>query len=257
MKVYNTFLELGIITRQSLAKKIGNLRTADSMIYRAAKNDMIIPIRKNFYVVKNLETKQSLLNKFEIASKITPSAYISNYSAFEYYGLQNQVFNEVYVASKTQFSPFVFENISYKYVSTPFMKGVENIGKYIRITTLERTVVDAINNLEKIANLEELLHNLQGINNLDFSKIKLFLEIYNKQFLFQKTGFLLELFQQQYSTPKNFLSFCQNKIGKSVRYLKSHKKNDIMNYNKVWQLYTPENLRSYIIDEWNNSPRPW
>lgn len=257
MDNYKIFLDMGIITRKKLEEKVGNIRTADSMIYRAVKNELIIPIKKNFYVVKNLETNQSLLNKFEIASHITPTACVSNYSAFEYYGLQNQVFQEIFVTTKTKFEPFTFENISYQCFINTFTEGIDSQGKHIRVTTLERTLVDAINNLEKIAGLEELLYNLQGINNLDFGKIQKFLDYYNKQFLFQKVGFFLDLFQSQFSTPQNFITFCLKRIGKSIRYLEINRSFDILEYNNKWQLYVPKNIRNYLVDEWNNSPRAW
>ena len=104
MKDYELLCKLGCFNRKELADTVGgNLRTADSIIYFYQKKNLLLQIKQNLYVVKNITTNQSSLNIFEIASHVTPTAYISNHSAFEYYGMQNQVFNEVYVSSETFF----------------------------------------------------------------------------------------------------------------------------------------------------------
>ena len=41
-------------------------------------------------------------NRFQIASAITPSSYVSYHTAFEYYGIADQVFYEVFVGSETR-----------------------------------------------------------------------------------------------------------------------------------------------------------
>ena len=249
MKDYELLYKLGCFSRKELADEVGgNLRTADSIIYFYQKKKLLLQIKQNLYVVKSLETNQSALNIFEIASHITPTSYISNHSAFEYYGMQNQVFNEVYVASETFFRPVFFEGKLIKCVKSYFSDGVEKIGNHIKITDLERTVVDSIKNMSTIGGLEELIKELQMINSLDFEKIKKYLEKYDSVFLYQKTGFFIELLKQQYYAPDDFIDYCQKKSCKSVRKLNNEMKTDGLVYNKKWHLYIPENLEEEIVN---------
>lgn len=249
MKNYELLYELGCFTRKELTNKVGgNLRTADSIIYSYQKKNLLLQVKQNLYVVKSIATNQSALNIFEIASHITPTAYISNHSAFEYYGMQNQVYNEVYVASDTFFRPVVFEGKVIKYVKSYYREGVELIGRHIKVTDLERTVIDSIKNLSTIGGLEELVKELQMINSLDFSKMKKYLEKYDNVFLYQKTGFFMELLKEQYYTPEDFTEFCLKKISKSVRKLDNEKNTTELVYNKKWHLYVPENLEEEFLD---------
>lgn len=248
MKNYELLYELGCFTRKELTDKIGgNLRTADSIIYFYQKKNLLFQVKQNLYVVKSIATNQSALNIFEVASHITPTAYISNHSAFEYYGMQNQVYNEVYVASETFFRPVVFEGKVIKYVKSYYREGVEQIGRHIKVTDLERTVIDSIKNLSTIGGLEELVKELQMINSLEFSKMKKYLEKYDNVFLYQKTGFFMELLKEQYYTPEDFTEFCLKKISKSVRKLDNEKNTNGLIYNKKWHLYVPENLEEEFL----------
>ncbi|MGV8147179.1 MAG: hypothetical protein ACLKAK_12080 [Alkaliphilus sp.] len=52
------------------------------------------------------------------------TAYISHHSAFEYYGLANQVFYEVYVSSETKFQKFDFGKVTFKYIASRMKEGV-------------------------------------------------------------------------------------------------------------------------------------
>ena len=241
MNNYEKLLQLGCFSRKELAEITGNLRTADSVIYAYRKKNLIIPVKRNLYVTRSQETGGSVLNPFEVACHITPTAYICRHSAFEYYGMQNQVFNEIYVASKTQFHPFVFEGRVIKYIRSPFENGVTNNSRHLRITNLERTVVDEIKAASTEGQLEELFYNLRMLNGLDFEKVKDYLQCYNNCFLYQKTGYFMELFQEQYYTPKDFLSYCKNNIGICSRYLGEQNASEFA-YVKDWNLYITKQL---------------
>ena len=249
MKDYELLCKLGCFNRKELADTVGgNLRTADSIIYFYQKKNLLLQIKQNLYVVKNITTNQSSLNIFEIASHVTPTAYISNHSAFEYYGMQNQVFNEVYVSSETFFRPIIFEGKVIKHVKSYYSEGVEKIGKHIKVTDLERTVVDSIKNLSTIGGLEELVKELQMVNSLNFDKMKTYLEKYNNVFLYQKTGYFTELLKEQYYTPEDFTEFCMKNISKSIRTLDNEKNTEGLIYNKKWHLYLPENIEEEIVN---------
>ncbi len=56
----------------------------------------------------------------------------------------------------------------------------------VRITDLERTVIDSIRDFNKIGGFEELLNCLESVHYLDETKLKRYLDIYNTQGLYQK-----------------------------------------------------------------------
>jgi len=80
---------------------------------------------------------------------------------------------------------------------------------------------------------------------LDERKLKSYLEAYKIQSLYQKTGFLLELYSKEMQLSQDFFDYCKSKIGKSTRYLLRETDDDCY-YNREWKLVVPEDLSRVI-----------
>jgi predicted transcriptional regulator of viral defense system len=222
-----------------------NVKTAYSLLDRLMKKDWVRKIRKEIYSCVNPATGQVIASRYQIASAVTDTAYISHHSAFEFYGLANQVYYIVYISSETKFRDFEFENITYKYVHSKSKIGVVEPKNTpgVTVTDLERTVIDNIKDFKKIGGIEELLNCLENVNFLDESKLKSYLEMYDMQVLYQKTGYLLSHYKERMQLSDDFFEYCKSKIEKSTRYL-LEKSNDENYYNNKWKLVVPNNLFS-------------
>lgn len=243
MNVYIEMAKLPVFSVADVNKITNNVNTSYSQLNRMMKKGLIKKIRNNMYSVINPTTGLIVASKYQIASAITDTAYLSHRSALEYYGLTNQVSYEVYVSSETKFNHFEYDGIRYRYVASRIQEGVvaaKNTAG-VRITDLERTVIDSIQDFNKITGLEELLNCLDGIHYLDESKLKKYLDIYNIQGLYQKVGFLLSSYQKDLQISDEFIDYCKEQTGESRRYLSSEDK-DNSYYNKDWQLMVPELL---------------
>ena len=153
------------------------------------------------------------------------------------------MFYEVYVSSETKFNHFEYDHVTYKYVASRMREGVFEAKNTtgVRITDMERTVVDSIRDFNKIGGFEELLNCLEGIQHLDEKKLKWYLDIYNTQGLYQRVGYLLDHYRKEMQVSKEFIEYCKGQIGKSRRYLVSEAKDDSF-YNSEWELMVPEGL---------------
>ena len=243
MDVLTELAKYPVFTIDDVKKLVGNEKTAYSQLDRLMKKDLVKKIRKNIYSVVNPTTGQLVATRYQIACAITDTAYISHHSAFEYYGLANQVFYEVYVSSETKFNHFEYDHVTYKYVASRMSEGVFEAKNTtgVRITDMERTVVDSIRDFNKIGGFEELLNCLEGIQYLDENKLKRYLDIYNTQGLYQRVGYLLNHYRKEMQVSKEFIEYCKGQIGKSRRYLVSEAKDDSF-YNSEWELMVPEGL---------------
>ena len=243
MDVFTQLAKIPIFSVKHVMTIVGNKKTAYSLIDRLMKKGSVQKIRNNMYSVVNPATGQLVANRYQIACGITDSSYISHHSAFDYYGLTNQVFHEVYVSSKTRFNHFEYDHITYKYVASRLDEGVEEAKNTsgVRITDLERTVIDSINDFNKIGGFEELLKCLDGVTFLDEVKLKHYLSLYNVQGLYQKVGYILSRYQQKMNLSDDFIVYCKKMIGKSKRYLVSEVKEG-SSYNSEWELMVPDGL---------------
>ena len=243
MDAFNKLAKLSVFTIKDVDKLTNNVKTAYSLLYRLMKKGQVKKIRQNIYSCVNPATGQVVASPYQIACAVTNTAYISHHSAFEFYGLANQVYYEVYVSSEARFRDFEFEGITYKYITSKLKNGVVEAKKTtgVRVTDLERTVIDSIKDFEKVGGLEELLHCLEGVHYLDENKLKSYLDAYNLQALYQKTGYLLEHYKKEVQLSDEFIKYCKSKIGKSTQYL-LRESNDEKYYNSEWKLVVPENL---------------
>lgn len=247
LKTYEKLLRLGVFSINDVDAIYGNRNSAASAIRALQKNELVKSIKKNLYVCNNIENRAPVADKFKIGSSITKDAYISHHSALEFHGVGHQMFFEIYVSSGSVFKPFEFDGITYRYVASKFYDGVEtyNTNRGVRVTNLERTVIDCIKNLDKSGGIEELLQCIRLITFLDSEKMMRYLKLYNIQFLYQKTGFLLKHFQDELKLPDSFFYFCHKNIVKSKRYLTDKGEKDLV-YNAEWRLFVPENLMTFM-----------
>jgi len=246
MKYYEQFVDLSCFTRRDVVVMTGNPETAHSVIERYKKRGLIGCVRRNLFVAMSLETKQPVPNRYVIASHAAPDAYVAYHSAFEYYGLANQVCYEVYVASASRFREFEYDGLTYRRGPSPFEVGVESKLDGVRVTDLERTVIDGINDFDAVGGLEELLRCMELIPFLDHLKLIEYLRRYDKAVLYQRAGYILEYFSDTLKIPDDFFMVCLHKAAKSKRYLQYASRDKSYTFNKKWALYVPDDLMSVI-----------
>lgn len=246
MEHYISLLKMGTFSREDVVGITGNIRTADSVLYSYKKKGWIASVRRNLYVAINLETGQPVCSPYQIAAHIAPGAYVSHHSAFEVHGMANQVFSNLYVSSKTSFRPFEFDGKRFERVMSVTEEGIKEIGK-IRVTDLERTVVDSIKDFSKIGGLEELLRCLMMITYADADKLIKYLSIYDTCFLWQKAGYILSRFPNM-KIPSSFFDACKSKSRKNVRYLYDELKFEDPVFDREWRLYVQSDMMK-MLDE--------
>ncbi len=246
MEHYIKFLKMGCFSREDVTKITGNLNTASSVLRTHKNKGLIKAIRRDLYTAISLETGESVCTPFEIASFISPDSYISHHSAFEYHGMANQVFSEIFVSSTTRFNNFEFDGKQYTRIDSKTDEGIKTVGK-VRVTDVERTIVDSIKDFNKIGGLEELLRCLSMVTFASEEKLIKYLSIYDSCFLWQKVGYILACFPNM-KLSDEFFTVCKNGVGKSIRYLYDELKYENPVFLSEWGLFVPSDIMK-MLDE--------
>lgn len=242
MKHYEKLLEVGCFTREQLTELIGTPAAANMVIYDYQKRGLIEKVKKDFYAVISLETRQPVLSRYQLASKMFSDACVSHHSAFEVYGYENQVFYECYVATSSRFTDFEYNGVLYHRVERkPDIKVIQQ-GK-ISVTSIEQTVIDSLRDFEKIAGLEEVLRCITLIPSLNENKLLECLKRNDNGFLYQKCGYIFEN-MNDFSFSEDFFSECEKHSSKASRYLIKNFKENV--YHNRWKLYAPLNIEKLI-----------
>ena len=159
MNLYYELLQYPVFSMKEVNALYSSERTARAALEKLLKENMVLKIRNKLYTCVSGENGGPVANKFQIASAITPSSYVSHHTAFEYYGIVDQVFYEVYVGSETRFHDFEFDGCTYRYIKEPIKEGIvcPEFSGGVRVTDKERTIADSIKDLNLIAGLEEVI----------------------------------------------------------------------------------------------------
>lgn len=243
MRYYQDLVKMPCFSSQDLTNMLGSHDSARAILHRYMKNGLIERVKHNLYAVISLETGQPVANRFAIGTRAAEGAYISHHSALEYFGFANQVFYEVYITTQRRFRTFEYRGVRYTSIIPRIDSGVEDRIGVVRVTNIERTVIDSINDVEKIGGLEELLKCLSLIPSLREDKLITSLEEYGKGFLYQKAGFILSLFKGEWNLRSEFFQLCRERISTTKKYLVDVRRpltsDDML--HKEWGLIAPGN----------------
>lgn len=249
MKYLEEFSLKRIFDFSYVVELTGNIDLASGIIQNYLEKGYIKRVKRNLYVTISLENGGAIPSKFEIASNITKSSFISHHSAFEYYGYQNQVYNEVLVSSQQQFRSFHFEHNEYVCKRVQDLNFVKSKNK-VKVSTLEKTIVDSIDNVKTFDDFEELFEVLSMIPLIDGKKILTYLKYVNKRILFSKTGLLLSFFKDNYNITKDQLMEMKKYGVNKASYFTSEK-HRLNKYYNEWKIhsYDISKLKVDQVDE--------
>ncbi len=244
MSLYFKLLKKPAFSIEDVNKYYDNLNSARSAIRRLVKSGMVKKIRNNLYTCTSGEDGMGVANRFQIGSSVNEGAYISHHTAMEYYGITDQIFYDVYVSSNVKFNDFEFEGYRYHHVFSNISTGVinEEYSGGIVVTDMERTILDSIKDVDKIAGIEEVIDNINAIGRINENKLLSYLKEYDNQFLYQKAGYLLSKDGNKHGLSEKFFEKCQSKVAKSKRYLT--KETTSGTYDATWQIIVPDYIDS-------------
>lgn len=210
-----------IFTYEDMKESYPNINGFYSFLNRSLKSESIKQIKKGLYALVDRSTGEIYANKFQIASKLFKDSYFSYHEALEYYGLATQSFVSRFVyLSHVRVDPIEFEGTIYSSkVSGCNIEILDNtLENGIRVVSLERAIIDSIDDYHLGGGLEEVEHALESCRKLDIRKVESLLNYYDKAFLYQKVGYLFEKHFGD-ELPSSFYELCKSKIGSKKVYL--------------------------------------
>ena len=148
----------------------------------------------------------------------------------------------VIVSSETPFATFEYDFLTYRYIASRIKPGIITLPDGVRVTDTERTIIDGINDFEKVMGLEELLRCIELLPLVNEERLLSYLAVYRKQVLYQKVGYILEHFRDSWNLSGGFFTSCETHIGKSKRYLYNSPIRDNMVLNSRWRLVVPRDI---------------
>ena len=242
------------------ATKICGTGRKSSLDYHR-KRGHIVPVRRGLYwvVPPGSEPESCAVDPFLIAGHITPRATLAYHSALELHGRAYSNFNEVQILAERKLRPFEFRGILYRPVSIPpalvragqIEMGIETLdrsGTPVRMTGLERTLVDALDRPELCGGWEEVWRSLEMIEYLDLPAVCRYVEALGNATTAAKVGWFLEVNRSRLMVDGQTLDKLGEYSPASPHYV-DRSSSESTRYLSRWNLVVPVSLAEQSWDE--------
>jgi predicted transcriptional regulator of viral defense system len=212
----------------------------------------LIHIRKYLYAVKPIFSKEVFVDPYLIASKATPDAVLAYHTALELHGIAYSTFSELTVISSRTSPSFTYEGIRFRAIkksqefldadnSTYGIEIIQRNGMNLKVTSLERTLVDILDRPDLSGGWEEISRSLENITRIDIRKIVEYTLLLKNSTTSAKVGFFLEQLPAHLSLDKNHLKNLLPHIPKQAHYLNRDERKGGKYFEK-WRLIVPESI---------------
>lgn len=237
-----SFLMKNLFSIEDAQKEIPCEPTLFATLKSLVKSGRIVKLKGGLYALVNPLTGDMFANRFEIATALHKGSFVAFHSALEFYGLGNQMYSEVHVFTTTQYRPDFIDGLEYVYFETKYTEGISVVeqNSAVRVTELERTVVDCLNRTDVAGGLEEVYTALSAISYCNEEKLLKHLEAYDKTILYKKAGFFFSLLQPTYLTNK-FFDVCKENVSSRFSDIRENKNADGKRIN-AWKLIVPKEI---------------
>lgn len=242
--------------RYAISEGTKNKNTHKEILAYHLKKKNIIRIRRGFFASIPLSSRSSadsyVIDPYLIAGRISKDAILAYHTALDLHGVSYSLFNRIIFLSKQKVRPFIFQGS--EFISVPFSaplirkkkNDMETItmdrqGLNIKVTTLERSVVDILDRPEYAGGWEEIWQSADHISILNVDKmIKYALSLEDAKIV-AKVGFFLEQHKDRFNIDETALLTLQKKKPSCVHYLERSKR-ETGKYIKRWNLIVPDQI---------------
>ncbi|HSW69498.1 MAG TPA: transcriptional regulator [Gammaproteobacteria bacterium] len=247
--------------RYAISQGSLNENTQKEILAYHLRKKNIVRIRRGLFVSIPLsfrDTAESyVIDPYLIAGRINDDAVLAYHSAFDFHGVSYTLSQQMIFLSQHKIQPFIYQQT--EFTRLPFPKAlikkkkinaevmsVDREGLTIKVTSLERTIVDALDRPEYAGGFEEIWRSAAHIPVLNFNKMIEYAILLDNATTIAKLGFFLEQYQKKFNVDEKSLNKLQAKKPASVHYLERSKR-EAGKFISRWNLMVP---RRIIEREW-------
>ncbi len=232
MKHDEFFRKHPVFTREELARHMSSLgqagaRSQETLLAYHKKAGHIARVRRGLYAVipAGADAVSYPVDLFLVTSKLTADAVLSHHTALEFHGRAYSLNERLTYSSSCPLLPLSFRSHSFRGVKFPRallragkqdfgVSAAERSGQEIRVTSLERTMVDVLDRPDLSGSWEEIWRSLESVDFFDLDKVVEYAFLLGNATTGAKVGFFLEQHGESLMVDKKHL--------KALRDLRPH-----------------------------------
>ena len=259
MKHDEFFRKHPVFTGDDLAEYLSSCgevgsRTQEALLAYHRKTGRVVSVRRGLYAVVPPGSDPDLysVDPFLVAAKLTKDAVLSYHTALELHGRAYSVREQFTYTASRPLNPVTFRTHVFRGVKLPQPLRVANkenfgvvtgdrAGMEVRVTSLERTMVDALNRPDLCGSWEEIWRSLESVEFFDLDKVVEYALLLENATTAAKVGFFLEQHREPLMVEKNHLKPLHDLRPRQPHYL-DHGKRKSGRLVSEWNLVVPREV---------------
>ncbi|WP_406672701.1 transcriptional regulator [Natronospira sp.] len=225
------------------------------------KRGHVLPVRRGLYwvVPPGHRPETCPVDPFLIAGHVSVNAVLAYHSALELHGRAYSSFNEIQFLVSSNLRPFEFRGTRYRPLTIPpalvrkhqqelGLESVDRFGTPIKVTGLERCLVDVLDRPELSGGWEEAWRSLDMIEYLDLPAVCHYVSALGNATTAAKTGWYLEQNRQRLMVDDHTLEILRKRAPAKPHYVHrgSHEPTRFLSR---WNLVVPASLADQSWEE--------
>ena len=183
-----------------------------------------------------------------VASRLAPDAMLAYHTALEALGHAQTPFERLFFATWSKTRALRFQGREYLpvrpraamlHAKDDFALRLERAGLEVRVTSLERTVVDVLDRPDLAGGIEEVLRSLGSVGALDFDSLARYASLVARPLLTARLGCVLEAHARRWLTPPRLLMALEGKRPRGPVYMERRTPGRLV---RRWNLVVPPDM---------------
>lgn len=207
-------------------------------------------VRRGVYAVvpDGVDPQSFHVDPYLLASKLANDAFLSLHTALELFGKAYSTFQRKTYGSVRAFHPFELDECRYEWtsVSKPLIEAgqpyfaittVECAGLDVRVTSLERTLVDLLDRPNLGGGWEEIYRSLESVEYFDLDTVVKYVRLLGKKTTAAKVGYYLQQHAEELMVDDSHLAELRKLRPKQAFYLERGGSGIVV---RDWNIVVPE-----------------
>lgn len=235
----------------------GATASRDSALSYHEKQGHLLRVRRGLYVTVPAGTApdQVAVDSYALTAKLAPDAVLAYHTTLAFFGKAYSVHQRFQYLTATAARPFRFRDQAFQPVQFPKalretgqtlwgVKTAERNGVDLRVTSLERTLVDVLDRPDLSGGWEESWRSLASVEFFDLDRVVEYAVLLGGATIAAKVGLFLSQYREKLMVEESHLAALRKRKPRAPHYLEPgrHSANGDTKFIREWNLVVPRDL---------------
>ena len=235
------------------APRGGSASTTNNLLAKHLATGRLARVRRGLYatVPRGVAPDQAPVDPYLVATKLAHDAVVAYHAALQFHGKAHSVWDRFHYMTRGRARSFSFRDMAFLPVQAPTSirelpdlgGGViarRHAGGGVRVTTLERTLVDVLDAPDKSGGWEEVWRSLEMVEFFDLDAVVEYALRLGTALTVARVGFFLEQRQEELMVGDEHLEELRERAPMQPRYLDARRESGRL--ITKWNLVVPERV---------------